>query len=427
MGRCKQCNVEYDDYYDKTELDTEKEYCVLHCDKMSWADLKDKEFKFRYDSFWYEISNIILKNNEKNDLIREHSEAHENLSPYIFEKINFSFFNFKALGNSYYTTYTPDGEDATINEIFDNLEAGIDIIFDDCVFEEEIDFTTKKFSNNIIFKDNCNITKGINFSNNYFTHKVTLKALNTIDVFCNNTSFHKYVDYSKLTMNTLVLENTTFEENVNLLGSTLATPLDLTNSIIKGNINLLNFTCEVANRQTARIIKNEFDKQGDIINANIFYAKEMKMREAELSVRKNFFEWFVFKVHGVSSNHSQDWVLPLLSILTLSFLYSHVECYTIQVKNELNTIPLFLNALLVLLLIFDGKHIEKITFTLGMYLIYSFITKDWYLFNVSNKINPFSIMTGEETLTFFLLIFKIVIAYLIYQLIISIRQNTRRK
>ena len=33
----------------------------------------------------------------------------------------------------------------------------------------------------------------------------------------------------------------------------------------------------------------------------------MKEREKELDSKKDFFEWLVFKFHGLSSNHSQDW------------------------------------------------------------------------------------------------------------------------
>lgn len=61
------------------------------------------------------------------------------------------------------------------------------------------------------------------------------------------------------------------------------------------------------------------------------------------------------------------------------------------------------------------------------YITYSYLTHDANLYYFSNSINPFSIMIGNEKLTFLGLIYKITIAYLIYQLIISIRQNTRRK
>ena len=59
--------------------------------------------------------------------------------------------------------------------------------------------------------------------------------------------------------------------------------------------------------------------------------------------------------------------------------------------------------------------------------IFKIISDKHSLDCVSEKINPFSIMTELSQLNFETFIYKITIAYLIYQLIISIRQNTRRK
>lgn len=432
---CKYCKKEYEDYFDETILNTEKEYCILHCDKSNWTNLEGKEFKFRYDSFWDEINNIILKKNERNDLILEYGEANYVMTPYAFENINFSFFHFKKLGNTSYATHTPDGEENCIYNIFNGIEPNIDIIFNNCIFEEEIDFTSLKFANNIIFKETCNLKKGINFSNNSFTHNITIKALNSVSISCQNTIFDKYVDFSNLTINTLILDNTTFNENLNLLKSKLVTPLDLTNAIIKSNINLLNFNCEVANRQTARIIKNEFDKQGDIINANIFYAKEMKQREKELQKDlkegQNFFEYLVFKLHGLSSNHSQDWLLALFWMISFSFISSFIkilDCseFTLVEKTIISSI-IFSIIVFINIHISNTKKIYYVICSIIYYFLYSILTKDYTLNIFSNMINPSSIMIGKDELTFGILIYKITLAYLIYQLIISIRQNTRRK
>ena len=68
-----------------------------------------------------------------------------------------------------------------------------------------------------------------------------------------------------------------------------------------------------------------------------------------------------------------------------------------------------------------------ITFSSIYYLLYGFTSKDFYLKTFSNNLNPFSIMTELSKLDFSTMIYKITIAYLIYQLIVSIRQNTRRK
>jgi hypothetical protein len=147
------------------------------------------------------------------------------------------------------------------------------------------------------------------------------------------------------------------------------------------------------NRETARIIKNSFEQQNNIIEANKYYALEMEKRSEELRFLKNPFEWFVFKIHGISSNHSQNWILPLFWIFSISFFY----------------------------IIFNTQ------FSFIESLLYNINIKANLLDEMANLINPFSIMTKGETLTFGMLLFKVTIAYLIYQFIISIRQNTRRK
>ena len=48
----------------------------------------------------------------------------------------------------------------------------------------------------------------------------------------------------------------------------------------------------------------------------------MAEREKELKLLKNPIEWLIFKIHSISSNHSQDWLLSLLWIFNLTILYS---------------------------------------------------------------------------------------------------------
>lgn len=73
-------------------------------------------------------------------------------------------------------------------------------------------------------------------------------------------------------------------------------------------------------------------------------------------------------------------------------------------------------------------NLSLTVFSIFSYFLYSSLYfDDGDLKEFSNMINPFSIMTKGEDLDFTTMIYKIIIAYLIYQLIISIRQNTRRK
>ena len=192
----------------------------------------------------------------------------------------------------------------------------------------------------------------------------------------------------------------------------------------------------VSNRETARKIKNSFEQQNNIIEANKFYAFEMKKREEELEEDikkgKNFFEWLVFKIHGLSSNHSQDWLLALFWILNITFsLFITEKSIELFGFNLIAFIPcVFIITFGIIISEFDNNEFRAIFLFIICFVnfgIFKIISEKHTLDCISNKINPFSIMTGNEELTFSGLIYKIVIAYLIYQLIISIRQNTRRK
>ena len=91
------------------------------------------------------------------------------------------------------------------------------------------------------------------------------------------------------------------------------------------------------------------------------------------------------------------------------------------------------NTLIVLGVITSKIH-DKKSLTIFLFLItflnfgvFKIISKEHSLDNKKKKINPFSIMTELSNIDFVTFVYKIIIAYLIYQLIISIRQNTRRK
>lgn len=254
--------------------------------------------------------------------------------------------------------------------------------------------------------------------------------------------------------------------------------LNLRDTIFKENANFLDITSKsrkvydeekrdyihigeledikVSNRETARIIKNFFDSSNNIIEANRFYKLEMKEREDELEKSfdkgKNIFEYLIFKFHGLSSNHSQNPLLVFFWIYLFSMFYSFFEFnskkqeysdkFQFSYFETLFEKISLSQDLLAFLIIIGTIFIMGVTFALitklkevGLYsislifitILYIIYTKDYCLSIVSNSFNPFSIMTGKDSLNIITLIYKIVIAYLIYQFIISIRQNTRRK
>lgn len=212
---------------------------------------------------------------------------------------------------------------------------------------------------------------------------------------------------------------------------------------------------KVRNRETARVIKNSFEHQNNIIEANRFYALEMRERTKEMKFftkdnDNSSFEKFIFLFHKISSNHSQAWSLSLFWIFLITYFFSYLTVSNKISKQLRSEIPKFenelimffnnidINILYLLIFIFIiisvciiaiNYHISKLLVPIYFLItiVYMFETKDYYLYNFSNLINPFSIMTKGEELTFLKLIYKVIIAYLIYQFIVSIRQNTRRK
>ncbi|PWE25513.1 hypothetical protein DGE88_05255, partial [Aliarcobacter skirrowii] len=231
-----------------------------------------------------------------------------------------------------------------------------------------------------------------------------------------------------------------FLDRLDFIDVEIKNKIDLQNSFIPTNSSFFGLKSskgivDVANRETARKIKDSFEKQNNIIEANKFYALEMKEREKELEKDlkngTNFFEWLVFKIHGIFSNHSQYWLLTLFWIISFTFLSLSIEKIFSSSLNfsDKGVLSFLIFSIIIASNIYlsNSKRVYYLISIFIYYCIYSIFTQDWLLKCFSNKLNPFSIMTGNEELTFSALIYKIIIAYLIYQFIVSIRQNTRRK
>ena len=117
--------------------------------------------------------------------------------------------------------------------------------------------------------------------------------------------------------------------------------------------------------------------------------------------------------------------LSLIQINEYFYNFGYLAFYhTVNVITFLITLSLYYKK-------FKINHIWKIAYV-GIFqltfLMYLSSCSIKIIFDtIANKINPFSIMISKDPLTFGLLFFKVIMAYLIYQFIVSVRQNTRRK
>lgn len=355
------------------------------------------------------------------------------------------------------------------NCIFKGSIIGNGIIFKGKIFngikslEGDLDFNNSTFEKRFIIDQKDLIIKKLDLEDSTFKNKFKLQFQNIYDANFYNTKFEDLADFYKSKFKKVNFERTNFEKisvfsNVKFnckvsfkyskfleIGQFKDTifnkKLDLRDSIFVGNGNFLGVSSSknkiqdlnVANRETARIIKNFFDISNNAIEANKFYALEMEKREDELNKDrkkgKNYFEWLVFKIHGLSSNHSQDWLRALFWIITIGLMASLFNFYsTKDVTGIFSSIIGF--GLLLLCAIYLNKIFKTSTkieygfLLFNFYLIYIYKTNDTFLTEFAKT---FSLIKNTNDITFIGLIFKIIIAYLIYQFVISIRQNTRRK
>lgn len=352
-----------------------------------------------------------------------------------------------------------------------------DCIFTDKIFTNIIKNLPSLVFSNCIFKSKFILQKSevkeLYFLDSIFENKVKIQSciINDIDFY--NTKFQDLADFYQTEFKKVNFERTDFEKisvfsevvfdcEVNFkytkfLGKSIFRDtvikenyeLNLRDSIFDAEANFLDISSvervgdsepkdiTVANRETARIIKNFYDNSNNVIEANHFYKLEMKEREKELDEDKkngkNLFEWLIFKIHGMTSNHSQDWTVALFWIISIGLFgslynfYSKDNFVNFSFTSMLGTLLLILIAILLNYIFKPSKKIEYGFLLFNFYLIYGYKTGDILLSNFAKNLNPFSIMDVDYSITLGTLVFKIIIAYLIYQLIISIRQNTRRK
>jgi uncharacterized protein YjbI with pentapeptide repeats len=355
------------------------------------------------------------------------------------------------------------------------------LIIDKCILEKEL-FKITQMNNktkktiikcliikNSIINDNFSINKikilNFNLSESTFKGKVKIQYSILEKSSFYNTKFNDLADFYRTQFKEVNFQRSDFNEIVVFAESEFFNNLSFQyakfmkksifmDMILKGELNLrdtifdddanfldmrqnkdskaINIPIKVENRETARIIKNFFDNSNNIIEANKFYTLEMQKREEELSKNKyaNLLEYIVFKFHQVSSNHSQDYLLPLFWIINFTFLFSLFGAFESDKSISHSLISaiitgLFFYIFLLELLVF--KYIHKLSSLFYMFALY-YIYQDTYdLTYFSTNLNPFSIMKDGSDLTIWIFIYKILIAYLIYQFIISVRQNTRRK
>ena len=284
-----------------------------------------------------------------------------------------------------------------------------------CTFNDRFDFDDAKVKGFLVA--NCDFRSKFSFKRSCVRDEFVLLNSNFSGVFnCFEATFVKFVLNQCVVSEAAVLEKcrfgiesidgmnakfmyTTFRSFLNFQGASFLNGLDIENVNLKSPPNFLkaDVAYEGSNRETFRIIKDSFDKVGNHIEANKYFAKEMRKYREEVAADGDFWTKLIVNMNYGISNFGQSYIRPICIFLIFAILYS-----VLVYGQESNWIYGW------------------------------FEWTDWAFENASRPFNffakqimPFSrfLQPGME---FVSLLFYIIFIALIYQTIVALKRHVRR-
>jgi len=300
--------------------------------------------------------------------------------------------------------------------------------------------------------------KEIRFVETHFTNnsKVTLENLNIEELMLDDYSNHaKNFKFKKLNIKKYILMEGIFFENEKFvdIDLKLCEKIRLKEVFITEKLfvniewGILNAERFCAKEKNFRELKDFSENKKNYKDAEGFYALEMKERKKNFiekqkkfspfqKMKHYFYNILILDINEITSDYFQNWILPLLWIFIFGMsavLYKEYQELLLQNYNVL-----FVGISIVALL-FTIYHYSK-DFTnmiwiifialVIMYLWLGYLKEFEYLDKLVDYINPFKIFKlhlDSDNLTFLAFIYKIVILFLGYQFLMSIKKKVRNK
>lgn len=257
---------------------------------------------------------------------------------------------------------------------------------DFCIYNSEIekieihdcDFNSLSEFNNVTFK------------NEFQFHEISYKGLTLFD----KCTFECYADFEYIIFEKFTsFRGTKFNKGLVLDYTSSDNEINFFDIVVKDDI-LEN---KKTTRETYRIIKNQFEKIGNKIEANKYHALELDKRRQELETEtpRNWKDWIVFKIHDLSSEHSTNWVRTLLWICFVGF--ATILSVHFDIAKDL---------------FFHPNHF-KFEYLLKIWIEF------WQYVNITN-------VDKLKDSPFILFLNKVSLGYLYYQFLTAVRKDTRK-
>ena len=318
--------------------------------------------KNRFDNIIFEDCTINDKFIITNYLSLKDQKLSAGNNVIIFNRGSISEFLIYGASNFEHSLY--------INHNSQNKLEIVNLNISSCIFEKDFSF------HNVIIKNaeikDCDFNSLSEFIDSEFIEKfdfqeITYKGFTLFDDCTFNTKAEfKYIIFEKFT---------------SFRGSKFNKGIDLEYTSSDKEINFYGIEISDKNstsQETYRIIKNQFEKLNNKIEANKYHALEMEQHRK--SIWKSIFndcnsflkllpDGIVLLIHKLSSNHSSDWFLALFWIFVISLITSW-SLDSVTVNN-------FFKYINILLKIEDFNN-SYIAMTLNKvslgYLYYQFLT-----------------------------------------------------
>lgn len=351
---------------------------------------------------WYiHLYECIINVNVQDTKIDELYLLNKNFYSCKFENISLLSSEVNSVQIDLHSTFI-DLFQIVIMEIVNNENSKIEvhnshikkIVIQDAIIKRDFTIYTTKIDDitikNVDFESLSEFNE-VTFQDKFELREITYKGLTLFDKCIFNTKaefeyiiFEKFTSFRGSTFNKgLNLDYTSGDKEINFFG---INGLESDESKYE------------TSRETYRIIKNNFEKNGNKIEANKYHALELdqKRRELEKNKWQNFKDYIVFKLHDLSSEHSTNWFLVLLWIFGIGFLT--VFLLHLDIAKDLFFHPYH----------FKIEYICKIVNQL-----FEFI----YIGNTNDELknNPFVFLFN-----------KVSLGYLYYQFVTATRKDTRK-
>lgn len=191
------------------------------------------------------------------------------------------------------------------------------------ICEGKAEFTSTKFNQEAFFWD-IHFSGTSNYNNAVFSDKASFKNSKFEDVSFSSSVFKKEADFSYV----LFIRGSFVESSFYSLSFHKSIFKDATFNSLYGFKAMKSIPLDsshIANKETARIIKNCAMKNNNISDINKFYAIELEKIEKTLISKKDYSkitDWIVLKAYKFTSHYSQSYILPLVWLILSASIFT---------------------------------------------------------------------------------------------------------